>query len=67
MRDYLKVELSRSSNVLMAMCLISVISSFFLDQKVGNEYYFIVTLKYILFIGALVLRELEDISRNTKQ
>lgn len=67
MRDYLKVELLRSSNVLMAMCLISVISSFFLDQKVGNEYYFIVTLKYILFIGALVLRELEDISRNTKK
>lgn len=67
MRDYLKVELLRSSNVLMAMCLISVISSFFLDQKVGNEYYFIVTLKYILFIGALVLRELEDISSNTKK
>lgn len=67
MRDYLKVELLRSSNVLMAMCLISVISSFFLDQKVGNEYYFIVTLKYILFIGALVLRELEDISRSTKK
>ena len=67
MRDYLKVELLRSSNVLMAMCLISVISSFFLDQKVGNEYYFIVTLKYILFIGALVLRELEDINRNTKK
>ena len=67
MKRYLKEELLRSSNVLMAMCLISVISSFFLDKKVGNEYYFIVTLKYILFIGALVLRELEDISSNTKK
>jgi hypothetical protein len=57
--------LSKGSNVLMITFFIIIAKFYFIEDELGKH--FTTTLMEIIFIGFLIVKELEEINKNTKK